>query len=176
MRKGFIKHVSSATELQEIIVIFANAGIAIDEITIDSDFDGFVNSSVRGDVIVVQSYALIFGSLIGFLNKSLALLERGIRIESLSEPELRIDSDTIDIMRSLNRLGHDIYVNRTRKGLVKAKSEGRALGRPVGTTKVANKVARIDKLRESQNLTVAQACEKVGCLPRTYYRHRDKKS
>lgn len=166
----------SATELQEIIVIFANAGIAIDEITIDSDFDGFVNSSVRGDIIVVQSYALIFGSLTGFLDTSITLSDRGVRIESLSEPELRMDNDTIDIMRSLNRLGHDIYVNRTRKGLVKAKSEGRALGRPVGTTKVANKVARIDKLRESQNLTVAQACEKVGCLPRTYYRHRGKKS
>ncbi|MEG2760900.1 MAG: hypothetical protein RR921_06150 [Mucinivorans sp.] len=74
----------------------------------------------------------------------------------------------------INSFGKRIRASRTRIGLLRAKAEGKTLGRPVGTTKMAGKVGAIAKLRKESKISISKACEIVDCNPRTYYRHATK--
>lgn len=174
MKRGFIKQMSSAKELYKRMQLFANAGVAIENITIDTDFEQFSKTVIPGDTIVFDSYTSIFNSLTNFFNASIKLVERGVALESLSEPNIRVNAETIDMFRALSTLGASLRKKITMRGLSKALSEGKKLGRPVGSTKFHSQILQINELCDKMHLSVAEACRRVGCLPRTYYRHKNK--
>ncbi|MEG2319580.1 MAG: hypothetical protein RSC07_03845, partial [Mucinivorans sp.] len=60
------------------------------------------------------------------------------------------------------------------KGLRKARSQGKVLGRPVGSTKDDQKVLLAIKLRKTKNISIQKACDLAGCQIRTYYRYVSK--
>lgn len=174
MKRGFIRQILSAKELYQRMELFADAGVDVEKITIDDNFEAFSKTVVSGDTVVVDSYCVAFNSLDGFLAVVVALASRGVAVESLLEPGLRIDADNVELFRSLEKLGVLLRKNMTQKGIDKAVLNGKKLGRPIGSTKVHNKVVNVEKLCSKMDLSVAEACRRTGCNPRTYYRYKHK--
>lgn len=175
MKKGFVKQTSSGVELQEVIPAFERAGVAADQIIVEESFETFASGLQRGDTVVIQSYLDIFSSMNEFFVQSLRLVDRGIDIESLAEPAIVMSDDSAGFIRGLYELGGYLRKHSTCQGLMKAKAEGKRLGRPVGTTKLDQKVQQVIELRKSGNISVLKACEIAGCNPRGYYRYLGKK-
>lgn len=172
MRRGFIKQVASAKELQQIIGGFANANVEADAILIAPSFEDIYRSLQKGDVIVVQNYASIstLGSINNFFDTINEIVAKGVEMESLEEPNVPINNKTVLIFQMVYELSYELRKTKTMQGLNKARAEGKILGRPMGTKKLMEKVKKVDKLREIDGMSVTKACQIVGCLPRTYYR------
>lgn len=174
MKKGFIAAFGSVVELKEIITLMEQYGVDNKNIVINQNFEEFTNSLQSGDVVVIPSYADVFMSLPYFLTKYIELSSHGIAIESVMEPSIDISAQNIALIKLLSELGTSIRISSTQRGLTKAKSEGKKLGRPYGSTKLDNEIKEVERLKKETNLSVLKACKIVGCEPRTYYRYREK--
>lgn len=174
MKKGYITDVTSVKELQNIISLFEKAGVDSDNICINCRFDEIVTQAEPGDTLVVMSYADVFKSIHDFLSQYMSLTARGISVVSLTEANIKIEQEHIDFVRELHGLYGRLRAVTTRKGLNRARAEGKKLGRPVGTTKINAKFYKVDELRRSSKLSIAKACEMAGCNPRSYYRYMEK--
>lgn len=164
----------SAKELYQKMQLFAKAGVEFENIMIDSDFEKFAKTALCGDLIVVDSYCSAFNSLSNFFNASIELAGRGVRMISLEEPDIVVDGNTVAVFDSLNKLGSLLRKNMTQQGLDRALSKGKKLGRPTGSTTAHHKIAQVDELCSKIDITVAEACRRVGCIPRTYYRYKNR--
>lgn len=175
MKYGYIGIINSITEFKEYILLFEKQGVGIGNVIINQTFDDFVDSTVSGDVVVVYSFTQVFKSITSMLYKVTDLFNRGVVVLSLSEPEIEINRDNIDLITQLCVLSDKIKAITTRRGVSKAKSIGKKLGRPSGNTLIQKiKVIEVDRLREKTSITVTKACKIVGCQPRTYYRIKNK--
>lgn len=174
MKRGFIKNVGSASELQKFIEIFDKSGIEYDDIIVNQDFKDFIKTATPGDTIVIHSYTDVFNSMTDFYTTVIELNERNISLESLSETDIIIGNENIDCIRSLYQLSHKLRKSATCKGLDRLRLEGKKLGRPPGSTKLGDKVSDVTKLRETLNMSISKACSVSGITPRTYYRHKEK--
>lgn len=173
MKKGYIQSIGSVLELQQIVKAMNDVGVSSDNIFIEPSFSTFVRSVASGESVVVYNLDF-FSSLSDLMNFTIELAQRGVYIESLSEPWYSVSPEMVSLLRGVNSFGQRIRASRTRAGLSKAKAEGKILGRPVGSTKLSGKILAITKLREESHLSVAKACEVVKCNPRSYYRHVSK--
>lgn len=169
MRCGFIKPMTSAKKMQESFTRFTRAGVMIDDITISKNFATMVDTLQKGDVVIVENYAAVFDSMNDFMS-SVTLMERGVTIESLDEPDMVIQPETIDFIRMLNKLGYGL--RKTPKEQVRPKNK--RLGRPLGTKKFDDEFMMAQELIAKHKLSVQAACRKVGFQPRTYYRYKTK--
>lgn len=170
MRRGFIKQIASAKELQMQIAKLAAADVDVDAIVVATQFDEIYPSINQADVVVVINYASVSESMNNFFDTIEEVVDRGASIESLDEPDVPINAKTAAVFRVIYNLSYELRKTRTLQGLDKARSEGKTLGRPVGTKKVHAKAIQVDELRQTTNISVAEACRIAGCLPRTYYR------
>lgn len=175
MKHGYINQGLSTTELMLLIDVFKSHDVLIENMTINQTFDEFCSSRTAGDTIVVESYTNIFGSLTELLTRVKEFLSQGITIESISE-HIVFSEQLIAVTEVFQGLDVKLRSQTTRKGLVKARKNGVKLGRPIGTTTAGNKVKEVNRLIASTNISVAKACAIVGCLPRTYYRHLEKRN
>lgn len=171
MKRGFIQPNKTTQELFTILKNFEEHGVPIQNITINSTFDEFLNSVNNGDVIIVDSYTEIFGGLNEMLTRLVEFFERGITIESYDELSICLESNNIAVFKTILLLGAKVKASRTIQGIAKARESGVKLGRPFGTTKANSKVQQVDLLHKTQGLSISKACKEVGCNPRTYYRH-----
>lgn len=175
MRRGFIKQIASAGELQKIIAQFAAAGVDPDAIMIAPEFEQIYPFLGSGDVVVVQNYASISSSMNNFFDTIQAIVQRGVSIRSIDEPEVPIDTKTATVLRLVYKLSYELRKTSTKKGLENARAKGKTLGRPVGTRKMRTKVSQVDDLLQTAELSISEACRTVGCLPGTYYRLKREK-
>ncbi|MEG1648344.1 MAG: recombinase family protein [Rikenellaceae bacterium] len=146
------------------------ADVDLENIVINEEFYSFVKSLQRGDCVVIYSLS-VFGSILELLTAVVNLEEKGIKIESVSEPWFNDYNSNISFVKGLNDIGRKLVGIRTKKGLGKARAKGQKLGRPFGTTTSSEKVKEAERIRQSSNVTIAKACEMAGCQPRTYYRY-----
>lgn len=175
MKYGYVSKIDSAKEFQHYIVLFEQRGVVLDNIMISSDFDGFLTSLAEGDTVIILSYIGVFASLSAYLTAVVELLERGITIESLQQPNIRINHSNGNLIRELNTLNRQLHSCSSLKGMTKSKTEGKKLGRPCGSSKkLQKKVEQVEKLRKESNISVTAACKLVECNVKTYYRLKSK--
>lgn len=171
MKYGYISKIESAKEFQNYIQLFEQREVALDNIVINTDFDSLLASLVQGDTVIIFSYVGVFASLGSYMTTVIELLEREITIESLQEPNVRINCSNRELINELNALNRLLRSNSSLKGMTKSKTEGKRLGRPRGNSpEQLKKVAQVEKLCVESNLTVVAACKLVGCNTKTYYR------
>lgn len=171
MKYGYISKIESAKEFQNYIQLFEQREVALDNIVINTDFDTLLASLVQGDTVIILSYIGVFASLSSYMTTVIELLERGITIESLQQPDVRVNSSNEALIRELNALNRLLRSNSSLKGMTKSITDGKRLGRPHGSSpELRKKVAQVEKLCRESNTTVVAACKLVGCNMKTYYR------
>lgn len=175
MKHGYISKVNSVKEFQEYISLFEQKGVALDNVTVNLDFEEFISSLSSGDKAVICSYIEVFSSLGAYLSTAIELLERDITLESLQEPEVIIDNSNCEFIRELTAMGRQLRSTSSHKSMDRLKQQGRKVGRPCGSSlELQRKVARVEKLRGESNISVINACKLAGCNPKAYYRLKNK--
>ena len=105
----------------------------------------------EGDTLVIRALDRIAGSEVMAIEIIRALGGRGVRIKSLTEPFLDVDTSTpmgeaiVGIMAVLAQLRVATIRENTRRGLAHAKAHGRVGGRP--TVMTPEKIAAARKMR-----------------------------
>lgn len=105
----------------------------------------------EGDVLVVRALDRLAGTDRLAIDIIRDLGERGVRLKSLTEPFLDVDTSTpmgqaiVSIMAALAQLRVDMIRENTRRGLEHARSQGRVGGRP--TVMTQEKTAAAVELR-----------------------------
>ncbi|MFC4245054.1 recombinase family protein [Gryllotalpicola reticulitermitis] len=93
-----------------------------------------------GDTLMIRALDRIAGTELIAIETIRELGRRGIRLTSLTEPFLDVDTSTpmgqaiVSIMAAIAQLRVDTIRENTRRGLAYARSQGRIGGRPVITT------------------------------------------
>lgn len=171
MKYGFIGITRSAKELMEYVCLFEERGVILDNIAINRDFDGFAAALSSNDRVIVISYSDIFGSINSYLGTVIELWDRGVMIESLSEPMITVSDENYQYIRQLYALSSKLRATTSIKGINRARAEGKKLGRPPGSTSRSKSlVAQVDRLCKQSHISITKACKMVGCQQRTYYR------
>lgn len=174
MKKGFVAALNSVAEFKDVVAMFEQKGVEAQDVVINKSFDDFAQSLQSGDVVVVRSYADVFVSLPYFFTKYMEFAQRGISIESITDQTVELTTENVKLIQLLSDVGTSIRAFSTQKGLMKARSEGKKLGRPQGSTKLDSKIKEVERLRKEAGLSVVKACKIAGCEPRTYYRYNGK--
>lgn len=175
MKYGYIGTISSAKDFQEYIELFGERGVAIENVVVNHDFNEFAESLKQGDEIIVGSYVGLFVSLGAYLTRATELIENGIMIESILEPNIVVTRENSELIRELIQLNHRLRSTSSIKSINRLKDEDRRVGRPRGsTTEMINKVIKVDKLCNRSGVSIVEACKIAGCQPRTYYRIKNK--
>ncbi len=105
----------------------------------------------EGDTLVIRALDRIAGSELMAIEIIRTLGGRGVRIKSLTEPFLDVDTSTpmgeaiVGIMAVLAQLRVATIRENTRRGLAHAKAQGRVGGRP--TVMTPEKIAAARKMR-----------------------------
>lgn len=175
MKYGYIDKINSVKEFQKYILLFEQQDVPLDNIAINLDFDNFATSLSQGDTVVVYSYIGLFTSLGSYLTTAIELMEKGIIIESLLEPNVCINYSNGELIRELHYLSRQLRSASSIKSINKLKEEGKKVGRPCGScsSDIRKKVVQVEKLREESSISVVDACRMVGCNLKTYYRLKD---
>ncbi|MEG1464834.1 MAG: recombinase family protein [Mucinivorans sp.] len=170
MKQGYIHSINSAAEFLKIVEAMNKVGVDSDNIIVNQSFGDFIETTTSGDCVVVYNLDF-FQSLSEFMEVTIKLAQRGIHIRSLADTWYNVSPEMATLLMGITTFGKRIRARHTLAGLSRAKAEGKTLGRPVGTTKVAGKIEAIAKLRNESHMSISKACEVVKCNPRTYYRH-----
>ncbi len=113
----------------------------------------------EGDTLVIRALDRIAGSEVMAIEIIRTLGGRGVRIKSLTEPFLDVDTSTpmgeaiVGIMAVLAQLRVATIRENTRRGLEYAKAQGRVGGRP--TVMTPEKVAAARKMRDDDHSSYA---------------------
>lgn len=114
-----------------------------------------------GDTLVFRALDRIAGSEVMAIQTLHELGERGVRVESLTEPALSVDPTTpmgramLSFMATIAQLRVDTIRANTLRGLEHARSQGRVGGRPTVMTPERVEVAR--QMRESSEPPMSYA-------------------
>lgn len=127
----------------------------------------------RGDTLIIRALDRVAGTERMAIEVIRELGERGIRIRSLSEPFLDVDTSTpmgeaiVGIMAVMAQLRVSTIRENTRRGLAHARSQGRIGGRP----RVMNedRIAAARQLREGGK-SYAQIGKILGVSAASIYR------
>lgn len=172
---GYIGKTNSAKEFKKSIVLFEQKGILLDNVVMNIPFEEFVESLSDGDAVVVCSYVGLFPSLGSYLTAGVELIERGVVIESIQEPNLCINDSNNGFIRELNALNRQLRSASSVKSINTLKNGGKRVGRPRGSTlEQQKKVAMVEKLLAESKISVIKACKLTDCKAKTYYRLRNK--
>jgi DNA invertase Pin-like site-specific DNA recombinase len=125
-----------------------------------------------GDTLVVWRLDRLGRSLRHLIDTITELHERGVGFKSLQE---NIDTTTsggklvFHIFGALAEFEREIIRERTRAGLVSARSRGRAGGRPKALT--PKDVQMLRSMASDKSLTVSDICKTLGIGRTTFYRY-----
>lgn len=105
-----------------------------------------------GDTLVIRALDRIAGSELMAIELIRDLGRRGVRLKSLTEPFLDVDTSTpmgeaiVGLMAVLAQLRVSTIRENTRRGLAHARSQGRVGGRP--TVMTPNRIAEATRMRQ----------------------------
>lgn len=129
-----------------------------------------------GDELVVWRIDRIGRSMIDVITTVTDLLERGVRVRSLSDgidPATREGRLMLNLMATFAEYERELIQERVQAGVDAARARGVRFGRPpADRTVVARKLRLIQQLVAEEGLSVAEAAETQGWSKATYYRYR----
>lgn len=120
----------------------------------------------EGDTLVIRALDRIAGSELMAIEIIRTLGGRGVRIKSLTEPFLDVDTSTpmgeaiVGIMAVLAQLRVATIRENTRRGLAHARAQGRVGGRP--TVMTPEKIATARRMREEDRASYAHIGRVLG--------------
>lgn len=133
----------------------------------------------RGDELVVWRIDRIGRSMIDVVTTVDELLERDIRVASISDgidPSTREGRLMLNLMSTFAEYERELIQERVRTGVRAAKARGVKFGRPAPEPEdVGRKVRTVEHLVRSEGMTIASAAKVVGWSRATYYRHRSQR-
>ncbi|MEG1414476.1 MAG: hypothetical protein RSC35_04875, partial [Mucinivorans sp.] len=129
-----------------------------------------------GDQIIVASLDCMT-SLMDVLNTAshypIYSLEEPWFAQPITNPD---KANNMEYLGKLHALANKIHAARTRKGLSRAREQGKTLGRAKGqTVKIKftqEQLYTIERLRRERGLSIAKACQEVGASTHLYYTYR----
>lgn len=129
-----------------------------------------------GDELVVWRIDRIGRSLVDVVLTVSDLVERGVVVRSLSD---RIDPSTsegrliLGFMATIAQYERELIQERVQAGVDAARDRGVVFGRPAPDAgDVARRVRLVQRIVETEEVTVEAAARLVGWSRATYYRHR----
>lgn len=129
-----------------------------------------------GDELTVWRLDRIGRSVIEVVTTVSELVERGVLVRSLSDdidPTTKEGRAKLALMTTLAALGREGVRARVKAGVAAARGRGVGFGRPeVDPDDAARRVRRVERLRETEGMTAAQAAQMVSWSRATYYRYR----
>lgn len=129
-----------------------------------------------GDELVVWRIDRIGRSMIDVITTVTDLLERGVRVRSLSDgidPATREGRLMLNLMATFAEYERELIQERVQAGVDAARARGVRFGRPeVKPVEAARRVRTVEHLVESESMTVEAASRMVGWSRATFYRHR----
>lgn len=130
----------------------------------------------RGDELVVWRIDRIGHSMIDVISTIDDLLNRGVKVRSLSDdldPSQREGRLMLELMATLAKYQRGLVRERVQSGVDDARARGIRLGRPpVDPAETARKVRMVQYYVLMDGMTVESAAQTVGWSRATYYRHK----
>jgi len=129
----------------------------------------------RGDVLVAWKLDRLGRDLRHLVNLVHELTERGIGLKILTGQGAAIDTTTASgklvfgIFAALAEFERELIVERTKAGLLAARTRGRQGGRPYKMTPAKLRLARAAMADQETN--VGDLCRELGVTRQTLYRH-----
>lgn len=116
----------------------------------DRALNRIVKNSKSGDILIVSELSRIGRSTADVLNTLNKLAEKGIEVHFVKQ-NMKMDNSPmgkmmVAIMSAFAELERDLISQRTIEGLARVKSEGKTLGRPVGTKNTNYKLDGCEEL------------------------------
>ncbi|MBQ2176241.1 MAG: recombinase family protein [Alphaproteobacteria bacterium] len=116
----------------------------------DRALNRIVKNSKSGDILIVSELSRIGRSTADVLNTLNKLAEKGVEVHFVKQ-NMKMDNSPmgkmmVAIMSAFAELERDLISQRTIEGLARVKSEGKTLGRPVGTKNTNYKLDGCEEL------------------------------
>lgn len=128
------------------------------------------------DEVTVLSLDRIGRTVVEIVTNVSDLIERGVLVRSLADdidPTTKEGRAKLALMTTLGALGREGVRARVKAGVAAARARGVGIGRPeVDPDDAARRVRRVERLRETEGMTAAQAAQMVNWSRATYYRYR----
>lgn len=116
----------------------------------DRALNRIVKNSKSGDILIVSELSRIGRSTADVLNTLNILAKKGVEVHFVKQ-NMKMDNSPmgkmmVAIMSAFAELERDLISQRTIEGLARVKSEGKTLGRPVGTKNANYKLDGCEEL------------------------------
>lgn len=116
----------------------------------DRRLNSIIKNSKSGDILIVSELSRIGRSTADVLNTLNILAKKGVEVHFVKQ-NMKMDNSPmgkmmIAIMSAFSELERDLISQRTIEGLARVKSEGKILGRPVGTKNANYKLDGCEEL------------------------------
>ena len=164
--KGFIKYTGNAAHLRRQIDILTTQGVSEQNILIEKDIKGVIDTLRPGDRLVVSSLSETGQSILGLLRVLLKIMDRGAELVAPDAPWLHRPGkscDPVEWLRGLEQFGSKTASEKTKKALNDARATGKKLGRPQGTSREKNERCRMAaELYLHSQMSVRTICRSVG--------------
>lgn len=136
-------------------------------------FQKLLERMESGDVLIVTKLDRLGRNAMDVRQTVEHLAENGIRVHCLALGGVDLTSAagkmTMQVLGAVAEFERDLLIERTQQGLLRAKAEGKKLGRPEATDTTAS----VQKLKE-KDMTQAQAAQELGMGIATIKRHWNK--
>lgn len=116
----------------------------------DRRLNHIIENSKFGDILIVSELSRIGRSTADVLNTLNILAKKGVEVHFVKQ-NMKMDNSPmgkmmIAIMSAFSELERDLISQRTIEGLARVKSEGKTLGRPVGSKNASYKLDGCEEL------------------------------
>jgi len=116
----------------------------------DRAFNRIIKNSKYGDILIVSELSRIGRSTADVLNTLNILAKKGVEVHFVKQ-NMKMDNSPmgkmmIAIMSAFSELERDLISQRTIEGLARVKSEGKILGRPLGSKNSKYKLDNCEEL------------------------------
>lgn len=137
-------------------------------------FNHLLNKMEKGDVLVVTKLDRLGRDAIDVSSTVAKLEKMGIRVHCLALGGVDLTSSagklTMGVINSVAQFERDLLVERTQAGLVRAKAEGKVLGRPPA---LSDDQQRVVKLKIQNGETISAIARELKTSRQTIMRVRD---
>lgn len=136
-------------------------------------FQKLLERMESGDVLIVTKLDRLGRNAMDVRQTVEHLSENGIRVHCLALGGVDLTSAagkmTMQVLGAVAEFERDLLIERTQQGLLRAKADGKKLGRPEATDTTAS----VQKLK-AKDMTQAQAAQELGMGIATIKRHWNK--
>ena len=134
----------------------------------DRKLNRIIQDATYGDILVVSELSRIGRSTSDVLNTLNTLANKGVEVHFVKQ-NMKMDNSPmgkmmVAIMSAFAELERDLISQRTTEGLARVKSEGKTLGRPVGSKNASYKLDGCEELVKdwlAEGKTKAYICKRL---------------